>query len=63
LEVRVSIQKDRPPDFKVGDRVINPEENIKGIVTRLAGYGAVQVRWDGGQQQLMETSELCKDEG
>ena len=49
-------------EFKVGDRVIDLEGNRKGTVTTLAGYGAVQVRWDGGQQQLMETSALNKAE-
>jgi hypothetical protein len=52
--------------LKVGDRVVDRKTGEKGTVSRLSQDGAVvQVKWDSGQQQMLEVSSLKKelDEG
>jgi uncharacterized protein YodC (DUF2158 family) len=58
------VEKAKEQKFKVGDRVATLSGDEKGIVTRLGrDEDAVQVKWDGGQQQLMLVSDLKKEEG
>lgn len=57
------VEKAKEQKFKVGDRVTTLSGDEKGTVTRLGkDEDAVQVRWDGGQQQLMLVSDLKKEE-
>lgn len=45
--------------LKVGDRVVDRETGEKSKVSRFCADGdCVQVRWDGGMQQLMEVKDL-----
>ncbi|MBA7567164.1 hypothetical protein ES708_08865 [subsurface metagenome] len=43
--------------LKVGDRV-SDSFGRKGTVVRLGKYGAVAVKWDGGGQEIEESSAL-----
>lgn len=55
-------KEDEQGGFNVEDRVTDLSGDRKGTITRLGTYGAVQVKWDGGQQQLMLVSDLKKEE-
>lgn len=56
------IEEGKERKFKVGDRVTNLSGDMKGTVARLGrDEDVVQVKWDGGQQQLMLVSELKKE--
>jgi len=55
-------KEDEQVKFNVEDRVTDLSGDRKSTVTRVAKYGAVQVKWDGSQQQLVEVSELKKEE-
>jgi len=35
---------------------------VNGTVVRLGKYGAVAVKWDGGRQEIEESSTLEKEE-
>ena len=57
------VEEGKEQKFKVGDRVTNLSGDMKGTVTRLGrDEDAVQVKWDGGQQQLILVSDLKKEE-
>jgi dsDNA-specific endonuclease/ATPase MutS2 len=57
------VEKAKEQKFKIGDRVGTLSGDEKGTVARLGrDEDAVQVRWDGGQQQLMLVSDLKKEE-
>ena len=57
------VRQEKQAKFSVGDRVTTQSgEDRKGTVTRLGKYDGVQVKWDGGQQQLMLVSDLKKEE-
>ena len=51
---------EKEKQLKVGDRVIL--FGRKGTVVRLSKYGAVHVKWDGGRQEIEESSALKKEE-
>lgn len=55
-------EKNEQVRFKVGDRVVSLESGDKGTVTRLClDESTVQVKWDGGMQQMVEVSSLRKE--
>ncbi len=56
------MQETKSTEFNVGERVVYPKENRKGTVIDLTVYGAVEVKWDNGQQQLMNADQLRKIE-
>lgn len=52
---------EKEKQLKVGDRVSDSFDR-KGTVVRLGRYGAVAVKWDGGTQEIEESSTLKKEE-
>ena len=55
-------EKNKQVKFKIGDRVVELKSGDKGTIVRFgADEHIVQVRWDGGSQQMMEVTELEKE--
>jgi hypothetical protein len=52
---------EKEKQLKVGNRVCN-SFGRKGTVVKLGKYGAVAVKWDGGRQEIEESSALEKEE-
>jgi len=52
---------EKEKQLRVGDR-ISDSFGRKGTVVRLGEYGAVAVKWDGGGQEIKESSALEKEE-
>ena len=52
---------EKEKQLKVGDRV-SDSDGRKGTVVRIGQYGAVAVKWDGGRQEIEESSTLEKEE-
>ncbi|MBA7622472.1 hypothetical protein ES703_29849 [subsurface metagenome] len=50
---------EKEKQLKVGNRVCN-SFGRKGTVVSLGRYGAVTVKWDGGRQEIAESSTLEK---
>lgn len=56
------IEKDEQLEFEVGDRVVQLNTGEKGTIARLGSdKSAVQVKWDGGMQQMVDISTLKKE--
>ena len=51
---------EKEKQLKVGDRV-SDSYGRKGTVVNLDRYGAVAVKWDGGRQEMAESSALEKE--
>jgi len=51
---------EKEKQLKVGDRV-SDSFGRKGTVVKLGKYGAVAVKWDGGTQEIAESSALEKE--
>ncbi len=51
---------EKEKQLKVGDRVYN-SFGRKGTVVRFGKYGSVAVKWDGGGQEIAESSTLEKE--
>jgi hypothetical protein len=58
----MGMQQEKPTKFKIGDRVIYPEYDMKGTVVGLAVYDAVKVEWDDGKSMLVYSRKLNKIE-
>jgi len=52
---------EKEKQLKVGNRVCD-SYGRKGTVVSLGKYGAVAVKWDGGMQEIEESSALEKSE-
>ncbi len=52
---------EKEKQLKVGDRVYD-SYGRKGTVVRFGRYGTVAVKWDGGMQEIEESSALEKEE-
>lgn len=56
-------EKNEQVRFKIGDRVVELKSGDKGTIVRFgADEHIVQVRWDGGSQQMIDVTELKREE-